>query len=123
MIKTKSNRIRHLLKQGMRPKEVAEIVGCSADYVRAVRQRSDKHGNSARSPAQRRWAASEPGRAYKARYMRKRRATDPEFRKRLDAATARWRAKRHATDPEFRKRKAAANARYYAKRRAAEAVT
>lgn len=45
-------KVAELLRLGFKPREIAEWVGCTADYVRAVRHR-EKHGGIC--PADKRW--------------------------------------------------------------------
>jgi hypothetical protein len=71
---TKTDQIRKLLH--FRNAEIARRVGCSADYVRAVRQRTDKNGEPIWSATNWNWRVVNRDRwkAYMRSYMAKRRA-------------------------------------------------
>lgn len=85
---TKADQIRALLRRGtLTNNAIAERVGCSADYVRAVKQRRDGGGVS---KADRKWIAAyvqehgiTPG------SMRYR--NDAEYRERQNARKIAWR--------------------------------
>lgn len=85
---SKADQIRALLRRGtLTNNAIAERIGCSADYVRAVKQRRDGGGLSA---ADRKWRAGyveKHGVTY--RVMRYR--TDEDHREYLLAKNAAWR--------------------------------
>lgn len=92
MSQSKAARIRELYAQGLGTAEIAKVVGCKPEYVRvAGRQRKDGP-----SPHDKRWHGGEPYRAWARQYQSQRWATDPEYRRRNNEASARYRAKNRA---------------------------
>lgn len=109
---TLSDEIRLHLRDGMSPREIADLLGCRSAYVRVIRQRTDPEGNSQLANADVTWRASPEGRkAIKAASRRRmlRYQTDPAFRAAWLERTRKYRRDRYRSDPEFRERHLAAN--------------
>jgi hypothetical protein len=105
---TKAECIRELYKTGeYTTAQIADVVGCREEYVRAVRQRTNESGQPQCTPAD------------TAYY--KRRGADPNYRK--------WRSdlqcEQYHNNPKYRERQLAACRKWYAKsrKRAAEVRT
>ena len=91
-------------------KEIADRIGCLAEYVRVVQQRLAGTDWETRNP--------EKVRRRKAEYFKRRYATDQEFRKRWNALSVAYAKARCAVDPEFRARGVAHRRAYAARVRA-----
>lgn len=111
---SKAQHIRALDAQGLPPREIAAIVGCSPDYVRvAARQR--KHGTSNADKAYA--AANKP--KIKQRYKEwaeRTRAEAPEYWQGRNAKCAAYRRQRYRSDPMFRELRKAQSQIYRAER-------
>ena len=77
---TKADIIAELLRGGLSNAEAAERVGCSVDYVRAVRSRRGLPGQTRYTEEQRAQLYAQRYERWK-EYQRNRYRTDPEFRK------------------------------------------
>ena len=105
----KAAMIRFLLKDGESNKAIARIIGCGEAYVRAVRQRMVRGGQS---PADRNWISKN---LESERARRRRLSSEHYYRNR--AAILQRQSDRYHSDPSFRARKAEYNRQYYAARR------